>query len=176
MKWQRESERGFTMVEMIVIVAVLVILGGALTPVVIKQVQKSKDQSVVDDFKAIETAVTRYHIDIGTFTPLKNIKGFDTTPAGATFKHFVGGDGEHGWNGPYLSRVKSGSSYGGKYDIQVVDEDKAYIVLGNKGSLGDNYSRVLSAVNEALDGDDDTAAGVVWGDKKGINFGINYYK
>ena len=75
MKLRRESERGFTMVEMIVIVAVLVILGGALTPVVIKQVQKSKDQSVVDDFKAIETAVTRYHIDIGTFTPLKNIKG-----------------------------------------------------------------------------------------------------
>jgi len=176
MKRRRTSEHGFTMVEMIVIVAVLVILGGALTPVVIKQVQKSKDQAVVDDFKAIETAITRYHIDVGTFAPLKNIKGFDTAPASATFKHFIAGDGQQGWNGPYLSRVKTGSSYGGTYDVEIVDEDRAYVVLGTKTSLGDNYDRVLVAVNEALDGDGDTAAGVVWGDKKGINFGINYYK
>jgi type II secretory pathway pseudopilin PulG len=176
MKRRRARERGFNLVEMTVIVAVLVIIGGALTPVVVERVQKRKDQAVVDDFRAIEKAVSRYHVDVGTFAPLQNIKGFDAEPAGPTFKHFIAGDGEQGWNGPYLSRVKTNSAHGGRYDVEVIDEDKATVVLGNRMSLGNNYDRVLVAVNDALDGDGDTRAGVVWGDREGINFGINYAK
>ncbi len=176
MKRRRASERGFNVVEMTVIVAVLIIIGGALTPVVMERVQKRKDQAVVDDFKVIEKAVSRYHVDVGTFAPLQNIEGFDMEPAGPTIKHFIAGDGEQGWDGPYLSRVKTGSAHGGTYDVEVIDQDKATVVLGNRMSLGNHYDRVLVAVNDALDGDGNTTGGVVWGDSQGIHFGINYAK
>lgn len=167
---------GFSLIEIVIAVAVIVILAGVITPSVIRQIDKAKVESVVEDFRAIELAMTQYYADVGNLVPLNDIGGFTTAPNGPSVSHFIRGDGQPGWDGPYLQRIKVNSTFGGTYDVDVLSAKEATIDLGTQAQLGGNYTVVLQAVNDALDGDNDTTRGTVWGDSNGIHFGYNYYR
>lgn len=167
---------GFSLLEIVVAISILAVLGGVLVPQVIGYIQRGRVQSVVEDFKAIETAMTQYFADVGTYSPLNDIGGFTTNQNGKTFKHFIKGDGQHGWDGPYMQRIKVESAFGGQYDIDVIDTDSATIDLGTKSQLGPHYDELLERINEVFDGDNKLNKGVVWGDANGIHYGQNYYK
>ena len=167
---------GFSLIEIVIAVAVIVILAGVITPSVIRQIDKAKVESVVEDFRAIELAMTQYYADVGNLMPLNDIGGFTTAQTGQTFGHFLGGDGQPGWDGPYLQRIKVASTFGGTYDVDVISAKQATIDLGTQAQLGGNYTVVLRALNDALDGDNDLVRGTVWGDSNGIHFGYNYVR
>ena len=58
---------GFTMIEVIVIVAVIAILARVLTPMVVKEIRKSKISRSVSDMETIGTAFAQYYTDSGTW-------------------------------------------------------------------------------------------------------------
>lgn len=168
--------RGFTLMEVVVAVTVIAILGAVLTPAVLEHIKRSKVTAIIEDFRVIETAIMQYYADVGSLEPLDDIGPFSSSPTSPTVRHFLSGDGQNGWDGPYIARVKVASPFGGRYDIDVLSEDQATIDLGVRSELGINYDMLLEQLDETLDQDGNTAGGVLWGDTNGIHYGVNYYK
>ncbi len=164
------------MMEIVVVISIIVILGAVLTPSVLRQIHQSKIAAVCEDFTSIRAGMLQYYDDVGTLEPLDNIGCFAASTTSWTVKHFVTGDGEQGWDGPYLAHVKTKSPFGGTYDIDIIDHDKATIDLGVKSELGGKYQMILDDVDAALDDDNDTSKGTIWGDHNGIHMGVNYIK
>ena len=97
-------QQGFTMVEVIVIVAVIAILGGILTPMVIKEIGKSKLTRAAADMEAVSTAVTQYSADPGYWPERYN----GTTDRRTTLRNYDcfydNTRSLSGWDGPYMEK------------------------------------------------------------------------
>lgn len=98
------NQKGFTMVELIVIVAVIAILGGILTPMVIKEIGKSKITRASADMEAVSTAFTQYYVDTG-FWPEKYDGSKNRRAALRAYDCFYDNTKNlSGWDGPYLEK------------------------------------------------------------------------
>ena len=167
---------GFGLIEIVVAVILIGVLVAVVSPSAFRYVEKSKYQEVVRDFRAIEQALAGYYADVGTLAPLDDIHDFSTSAGSPAYRHFLAGDDQEGWDGPYLDHIKVGSSFGGTYDVDVMSSSQASIDLGTKSRMGLGYQEVLEAMDGLLDEDGDLTRGAVWGDSNGIHFGFNYHK
>jgi len=61
------ARAAFTLMEMLVVVAILVVLAGAAVPIYLNYLDNAKKDRVKADFKVIETAVQSYYINTGAF-------------------------------------------------------------------------------------------------------------
>jgi len=92
---------GFTMVEIIVVIAVIAILAGFLTPTVIKQIQKSKVSKVSNDLDAVVTAFNDYFVDTAEWPDYTGKTGnVDFEKFSCLYKNTKS---LTGWDGPYLN-------------------------------------------------------------------------
>ena len=67
-----QSDAGFTLIEMIGVLAVIAILVALLLPKVFEIMAESKANSLVGAVRTYETAVVDYYADIGSILPLNN--------------------------------------------------------------------------------------------------------
>ncbi|MDD3608302.1 MAG: type II secretion system major pseudopilin GspG [Halothiobacillaceae bacterium] len=90
----RTVARGFTLVELLVVLAILGLLAGLVGPAVLNQLGGAKSKTALVQIKDIEQALELYKLDVGRFPSTQ--EGLDALvrkPAGA-----------NGWNGPYLKK------------------------------------------------------------------------
>ena len=66
----RRDSRGFTLIEMIGVLAVVAVLAAMVLPKVFDVIAESRVNSLAASVKAYETAVTKYYSDIGSLMPL----------------------------------------------------------------------------------------------------------
>jgi len=87
-----ERQRGFTLMELLVVLAILGLLMSLVGPQVLNQLGGAKTKTAAIQIKDLEQAMEMYKLDVGRF-PNNNegLQALVTKPAGAT-----------GWNGPYL--------------------------------------------------------------------------
>jgi prepilin-type N-terminal cleavage/methylation domain-containing protein len=71
------EERGFTLIEMIGVLAVVAVLAALILPKVFDVIADSRVNAMAASVKAYETAVTKYYSDIGNVLPL-NASGVPT--------------------------------------------------------------------------------------------------
>jgi general secretion pathway protein G len=70
------NNRGFTLIEVIVVAAIIAILAGILVPMIFNQIDESKIARAQGDVKTLSTAVQRFRQDIGWWP------AYDLTNAG----------------------------------------------------------------------------------------------
>lgn len=60
---KRTSQQGFTLIEILVVVAIIAVLAGMIGPKLFGNVEKSQQQTVRADLKTIKNALDRYKLD-----------------------------------------------------------------------------------------------------------------
>ena len=168
------ARHAFTVVELVIIIATFAILSAVVSPSLVGLVQKTRFDGVAEDMRTLENALVDYYSDTGSLKPLEDIAGITGTTEEPAYVHLISGDGREGWDGPYLEELPGESTFGGTYDVDVIGESQAKIILGTRTELGGSYSAMLETVNRLLDGDGNLNGGSVWGDANGINYGVNY--
>jgi len=102
----RNGERGFTLVELLAVVAIIAVLGAFITPNVIRAIEKSRVSGAVADSRVVKSAVQSYYYDTGQW-PTESIAGTDPG--------FCTNPGVSGWSGPYLEHWPSVNPWGGTF-------------------------------------------------------------
>ena len=115
----QRNEKGFTLIEVVVVVAVIAILAAVLTPYITKYIDDSKIAKARNEVQVIAAAVTNAYKDLGRW-PNRNTAATDygglytgvTTPAVAFFGAATGWTAAGaGWNALDTHLVTNGHTY-----------------------------------------------------------------
>ncbi len=88
---QRPGRTGFTLMEVIVAVAIVAIMAGAVAPVVFKQINAARSEATTRELSSIEAGLLAYYEDTGRFpTEAQGLNALVVDP------------GVAGWKGPYV--------------------------------------------------------------------------
>ena len=88
------AEDGFTLVELLVVLVILVLLASIVGPRVIGYLQSSKAKTAHVQIESLVTSLELFHIDVGRYPT--SAEGLDAL--------VKSGGKAAGWNGPYLSK------------------------------------------------------------------------
>ncbi|HLY62728.1 MAG TPA: type II secretion system major pseudopilin GspG [Terriglobia bacterium] len=100
-----KESRGFTLIELIVVIVILGLLAGLVVPRLFKNVGKAKTATAGAQINAFQTALGAYKLDTGSFpTNEMGLSALRTAPAGV-----------RNWNGPYLPKEIPLDPWGNPY-------------------------------------------------------------
>jgi type IV pilus assembly protein PilA len=129
----KKNNKGFSLVELIIVIAIMAILAGALAPALIKYIAKSRRSTDVSNAQSIATAVTN---------ALSVEDAYDAAVPGGSYE--ISGTSVQGSGSVFTSEVESqlGGNYKPKYDknagkfVVVLDSDlKSFKVYVNNSQL-----------------------------------------
>jgi len=91
---RRRGERGFTLVELLVVLVILVLLASIIGPRVIGYLGSSRAKTAHIQIESLVTAMELFHIDVGRYpTSTEGLSALVKSPGNIA-----------GWNGPYLAK------------------------------------------------------------------------
>lgn len=106
--------RGFTLLELLVVMFILVLLAGVATVAYTKHIEEAKHVKAKADIDTLDTAIKTYHIQNGAYPP--SLDALRTKPSGEDLPN---------WNGPYLEKPVPDDPWNQPYH---------YVVPGDKNS------------------------------------------
>jgi general secretion pathway protein G len=99
------APRGFTLLELLVVIVIIGLLAGYVAPRYFSQVDKSEAQVARAQIEALEKALDQYRLDTRRYpTTEQGLQALITRP----------GD-EPGWSGPYLKKAVPNDPWGRPY-------------------------------------------------------------
>lgn len=124
---------GFTLLELLVVVAIISVLVAYVGPRYFSQIGKAEINAAKAQIDAIEKALDQYRLDVGTYP---------TTEAGL-IALIQGPPNEPKWAGPYLRKNVPLDPWGRPYHYRAPGERAVYEVLsygkdGQPGGTGEN--------------------------------------
>jgi general secretion pathway protein G len=125
---QARSERGFTLLELLVVIVIIGLLAGYVAPRYFSQVGKSEIQVAKAQLDSIEKALDQYRLDMRRYPSAdEGLQALVVKPAAA---------GE--WRGPYLKKAVPLDPWGKSYVYRVPGEKSEYslISFGRDGKAG----------------------------------------
>lgn len=163
----KSRQTGFTLMEMIGVVAVIAILASMATPMIFEAIRNARVAAFVEDVNVIRSAVARYYEDTGLFpthVPTDSRNGRQLLLRNRT------GNPIGGWDGPYLDKdfenpfrengyraILSTANANYQFDL---DGDGAVDTSGVAVIRIDNVSdRDAQKISDILDNDGDAVTG-----------------
>ena len=109
-KRERARTDGFTLVELLVVLAILGMLAALVGPQVLNQLGGAKSKSAAIQIRDFEQALELYKLDVGRFPREGDgLQALVRQPSGAK-----------GWNGPYLKKDQvPDDPWGNAYEYRV---------------------------------------------------------
>ena len=134
----RRREAGFTLLELLVVLAIMGLLAAIIAPQVLRYLGSSRTQTARVQIQNIVAALELYKLDVGHYpTQAEGLNSLVTAPGNET-----------GWNGPYLKKESAlkdpwGEPYvykipgqHGEFDIYSLGSDKAEGGTGEAQDVG----------------------------------------
>jgi general secretion pathway protein G len=172
-----KSQAGFTLIEVIVIAAILAILAGVLVPMVFSQIDQAKEARAEADCKSISSALLTFRKDLGVWPNLSGAgcgpntqfllglgaqpaelaaMGFTTDPA-VNFKDVLMQDNEECYNsnmykGPYLPVVNA-DPWGNAYVLPAGNFDvvlPVYVLSAGPNGIMETPSFAVSPLGDDI--------------------------
>lgn len=111
-----ESRSGFTLIELMVVIAIIAVLAAVVAPQVFRQVEKGRIASVISFYNSVKVAATNYYLDVRAWPPTCGVSSSCDTEPGSFIINAI--PPLPGWDGPYLDRwpAPTGNPFGGYYD------------------------------------------------------------
>ncbi|MFC5475727.1 type II secretion system major pseudopilin GspG [Paraherbaspirillum soli] len=125
---QSLKQRGFTLLELLVVLLIIALLAGYVGPKLFSQVDKAKVKSTQAQMKSIGDALTQYRLDVGNYpTADQGLEALVKQPQGV-----------ENWYGPYLAKNIPADGWGRAYQWNVPgrDAEAEVVSLGKDGRVG----------------------------------------
>lgn len=104
----RLGQRGFTLLELLIVLVILGLLIGYVAPNYFQQEDKSKVKAARAQIKALEDALEQYRLDVGRYpTTEQGLIALTVQPPG-----------EGRWQGPYLKKTVPADPWGNPYQYR----------------------------------------------------------
>lgn len=137
-----KAQQGFTLIEIVIAVAILALLATTVAPMVMKHLADAKVAKMIQITEALETACVQYNMDTGDYA-----REYSTNTQ--TANHSLSMDpGTSGWDGPYLDQMISESQNPWTGRIQLFNSLNA--LTGNGYDLYGSGSVTHSGVGNSL--------------------------
>lgn len=97
--------RGFSLIELVVVVSILVLLAGVLIPVVSNEMQKAMVGKATTDMKTLAEAYNRYFVHTGYWPTVSKTENFANSKSSSFTSMdvlYVNSHNRKNWAGPYL--------------------------------------------------------------------------
>jgi general secretion pathway protein G len=120
--------RGFTLLELLVVLVILGLLVGYVAPRYFAQVGKSEVKVARAQVKALEDALDQYRLDVGRYPASQpGLAALNEQPSG-----------EARWQGPYLKKAVPNDPWGHPYQYRAPGEHGEYDLwsFGRDGQAG----------------------------------------
>lgn len=100
------KKKGFTLIELMVVIAIIAVLAAVVAPQVFKQVAKGRRASAEAFYNSVKTAASAYFSDTAQWPAngAAGIAAFSTNPGGAVAAT---------WDGPYVENWPTATPWGG---------------------------------------------------------------
>jgi general secretion pathway protein G len=121
----RRRQRGFTLVELLLVLVILALIGGFVLPNLIGTGEKAKVRAAGSAIGRISLSVDNYYLDTGNIP--RELEDLVNEPSGAT-----------GWNGPYIKNSLLKDPWNRPYVYRAPGEHGDYDIssLGADGQVG----------------------------------------
>jgi len=128
METRKRRDRGFTLIEMLIVMVILGLLAALVGPRMFGKVGKSRQKAAKAQISLFETALDTYKLDTGKYpTTEQGLQALRVKP-----------EGLERWDGPYLPKDIPLDPWGHMYDYRCPGEHGDYDIIsyGADGTSG----------------------------------------
>ena len=130
-----ESAKGFSLIELLVVLVILGMLGGLVGPRLFSQVDASKVDTAETQVRMLKAALQTYRLDIGHFPSTEQgLRALESRPPEVK-----------NWQGPYLEEELPLDPWGNPYVYIDVAENFQGFALYSRGADGKDGGEGLSS-------------------------------